>query len=371
MRIERVLSLVDIGRDTLLLDGARRGRRALDAQHPFGFGKTTQVRLLIAPLRLRSRLFPISARPANNARHHRQPRACAYLPCVALPNVPVAPLAREPLCYSVPINACLIPGFIFDVAQGLVHPVPVVVRPHQGIRAGDFHQPVRAALEGTVCVLSGRCCQKKIGCDSPDSRAFDGQIRLERLSNLSLSFVSGAPQRVRRDRQHIARKATPSFLLSLQLSNRSRITQAGRTAALGQGDCALYSSIEAYEIVCPERVDQLIVQIPRTTRVARVPHADLLTGQRISGTTALGHVLSSHMRLCAKTCVSRGRHPRGTPGPDRRRSHRSPHGRAIDHGHCLCMGSGQFPALVDAVQEPSRYATACIPCAQHLLIRGR
>jgi cation diffusion facilitator family transporter len=50
MLTEGVHSLVDTGNELLLLHGVRRGRRAVDVQHPFGYGKTTYVWSLIVAL---------------------------------------------------------------------------------------------------------------------------------------------------------------------------------------------------------------------------------------------------------------------------------------------------------------------------------
>ncbi len=50
MLTEGVHSLVDIGNQLLLLFGVRRGQRAVDKQHPFGYGKTTYVWSLIVAL---------------------------------------------------------------------------------------------------------------------------------------------------------------------------------------------------------------------------------------------------------------------------------------------------------------------------------
>ena len=50
MLTEGVHSLVDTGNELLLLHGIRRGRRAVDEQHPFGYGKATYVWSLIVAL---------------------------------------------------------------------------------------------------------------------------------------------------------------------------------------------------------------------------------------------------------------------------------------------------------------------------------
>lgn len=50
MFAEGVHSLVDMGNELLLLHGGRRGRRAVDEEHAFGYGKKTYVWSLLVAL---------------------------------------------------------------------------------------------------------------------------------------------------------------------------------------------------------------------------------------------------------------------------------------------------------------------------------
>ncbi|WP_171207969.1 MULTISPECIES: helix-turn-helix domain-containing protein [unclassified Ruegeria] len=138
-----------------------------------------------------------------------------------------------------------------------------------------------------------------ITCTTPNRSEFHGQISLTRLPRLNLSRVSGSPQHVRRSRSEIGRDRGAYFMISLQLSGTGAVVQAGREAVLAAGDFAAYSTIEPYEIRCETPVDQLILQVPRSAMLARLPQADLLTARRIQSTDGLGGMLSSQIRQSA------------------------------------------------------------------------
>lgn len=132
-----------------------------------------------------------------------------------------------------------------------------------------------------------------------DSRAnFAGEIRLSRMPRISTSFVAGSQQLVRRRRRDIAQASDAWFLLSIQLEKQGLVQQCGRTAELGCGDFALYSSIDPYDLTLPDGFRQLVVQVPRAEMLQRLPNADLLTGMTVSGATQIGGLVrDSVLRL--------------------------------------------------------------------------
>jgi len=142
----------------------------------------------------------------------------------------------------------------------------------------------------------------RLGCESVKStQAFQGEIVLERLSDLSLSFVSGSPHIVHRRPCDISRSSDAYFLLSLQLENRAVVSQDGHCAVLKPKDFVLYSSIKPYKLEFTEHFDQLVIQIPRSELLSRIPSADLLTGHRVSGSSSLGGMITNHALELART----------------------------------------------------------------------
>ncbi len=139
-----------------------------------------------------------------------------------------------------------------------------------------------------------------IRCETPDSKLFNGEIELHRLSHLNISRVQGSQQLVSRLPADIARNTETYFLLSLQVSNSSQVTQSERCAALLPNDFTLYSTSEPYDIVCQNNVDQLVIQLPYQQLISRIPNAEMLTGLRVDGQQGLGGMVSRQIRECTE-----------------------------------------------------------------------
>ncbi|MBT8154681.1 helix-turn-helix domain-containing protein [Epibacterium ulvae] len=138
-----------------------------------------------------------------------------------------------------------------------------------------------------------------IHCATPDAAGFDGGIMLDRLTKLNVSRVTGSPQQVTRRKDHIARDAVSFFMLSLQLSDVGHLSQLGRSTVLHPGDFGLYTTSEPYEVTCGRPVNQLVIQIPYETLLARVPQVEMLTGLGVSAASDIGGLVSQQLRQCA------------------------------------------------------------------------
>nr|WP_246157330.1 helix-turn-helix domain-containing protein [Sneathiella litorea] len=131
----------------------------------------------------------------------------------------------------------------------------------------------------------------QLGCEAVERRNFKGSITLERLPQISISFVSGTSHDVIRRKQDISRATDEFFLLSLQLKKKAYLSQRERIAELGPGDFALYSSTDHYKLTLTDSFEQLVLQMPKKQLLARMPNADLLTGRRISGNSVIGKLV--------------------------------------------------------------------------------
>ncbi len=143
-----------------------------------------------------------------------------------------------------------------------------------------------------------------LGCESGTRENFKGEIHLERLSNLAVSFVGGSTQEVYRRKRDIARSSQDYFLLSMQLRNHATVAQHDRVGELEPGDFALYSSVDPYQLTLADDFRQLVVQVPRFELLQRLPNADLLTGQTVSGTSELGSLVGGNLLNFARRVSS-------------------------------------------------------------------
>ncbi|PHR93536.1 MAG: AraC family transcriptional regulator [Blastopirellula sp.] len=132
----------------------------------------------------------------------------------------------------------------------------------------------------------------QLDCCSNVPECFSGEIILNRMSQISASFVSGSQQVVTRRNRDISRSTEASFLISLQLNKNCLVEQSGREANISPGDFVLYSSTDRYSLNLPDGFRQLVIQIPRTDLIRRLPNADVLTGITVSGQSVFGGLIS-------------------------------------------------------------------------------
>lgn len=135
----------------------------------------------------------------------------------------------------------------------------------------------------------------QLGCETDFADGFWGEIELERLPKLAVSFVASAQQDVYRRRRDIAKATEAFFLISVQLEGCSTVSQHDREAPLQPGDFALYSSTDPYVLRFPDNFRQLVLQVPREELLRRLPNADLLTGRTISARNPVGGLVSSSL----------------------------------------------------------------------------
>ena len=131
--------------------------------------------------------------------------------------------------------------------------------------------------------------------EKEDMKNFNGVIQLEKLSRLSLSFVSGDAHVVTRRKEDIAQETDDSFLVSLQLANKSMIQQRGNSEILHPGDFALYSSTEQYKLDLKKGFKQLVIQIPKAELLSRLPSAEMLTGKKIQYSSKEAKLISDSL----------------------------------------------------------------------------
>ncbi|MEM8926330.1 MAG: helix-turn-helix domain-containing protein, partial [Actinomycetota bacterium] len=105
--------------------------------------------------------------------------------------------------------------------------------------------------------------------------------------------------RVQSDGQVVTRRTNTTStdcLVSLQLAGLGRVSQAGAEAVLRPGDFALYDATEPYELAFEGSFQQLVVQFPRNSLIARNVHLHSTVARSHSGRTGVGAVAMSLVR---------------------------------------------------------------------------
>lgn len=124
-------------------------------------------------------------------------------------------------------------------------------------------------------------------CDAPK---FHGIIEDTPLGKGKISRVVTAAQHVERSPACLRGSDSDVYLLSLQMTGRGLVRQAGREAWLDPGDFALYDTARTYQLHFDASLAQLVVRIPRALMTRHLPFAEHLTARRISGAQGLGRV---------------------------------------------------------------------------------
>lgn len=135
----------------------------------------------------------------------------------------------------------------------------------------------------------------RLGCDANERLSFSGSIDIMRHSMLSISRVGGDAHCVRRRNRDIRHATDDYFLLSLQLTESSRVSQFGKSAWLNPGDMTAYSSSDPYELQLTDNFSQIVIQLPKDRLLARFPAAELMTARKIDGNSGIGRLVRENI----------------------------------------------------------------------------
>lgn len=131
----------------------------------------------------------------------------------------------------------------------------------------------------------------QLGCEADRTRDFDGRIEITRHSLLSVSKVRGKAHSVERRKRDIGAASDAYFLLSLQTERTSRISQFGQSSLLQPGDMAFYASTDPYKLELHDDFSQMVVQLPASILLSKLPAAHLLAARKIDGQSAIGRLV--------------------------------------------------------------------------------
>ncbi|GIX14522.1 MAG: transcriptional regulator [Paracoccaceae bacterium] len=155
-------------------------------------------------------------------------------------------------------------------------------------------------------------CNHYVTVDVRATRPEDyrGFIREGRFGDVVLSDILLSEQRIRRDRQHIARRDKDCHYLQLIHSGRINVIQAGSTHVSNAARGALFSAVEPYELECIGTVRAFYLEIPCARLAEYFPGGDAPVAAAVSATHGIG-------RITAEFCASLSAEAAGL-NPDQR-----------------------------------------------------
>ena len=130
-----------------------------------------------------------------------------------------------------------------------------------------------------------------------DAGAFEGELLRESVGPLTLLDVRSAAVRLRHTRTHIARLATPSYLLLAPLQGRMQLrVDRGDPLGLGPGELCLLDHARPYELEHGDAMRTLCVDIPRSQLDLMLPEPWQAVGRLLRPQRSATRMLAAMLR---------------------------------------------------------------------------
>lgn len=125
---------------------------------------------------------------------------------------------------------------------------------------------------------------------------FDGHMRSVRAGELILTKLEANRHRVVRS-PDMARKSAEGYLkIVAPLQGRAGVEQLGRQAWVGPGSWTIYDTTGSYAVGNPERVEHLIVMLPKAPMLARGLRLEQLVARPVHAGSGIARVALTTMR---------------------------------------------------------------------------
>lgn len=119
---------------------------------------------------------------------------------------------------------------------------------------------------------------------------FEGRLELGQVSDVSLARIVASRHRVQRTPQGIRKDNRNYVKLVAQVEGAGCFEQNGRKVVLAPGEWSLYDTTRPYTVSNPERIEQIIMLLPRDTLVRLGLDLDNLVVRRFSGRVGVGRL---------------------------------------------------------------------------------
>lgn len=125
---------------------------------------------------------------------------------------------------------------------------------------------------------------------------FDGRMTSVQAGDVILTRLEANRHRVIRDR-HMVRASDAGYLkIVAPMRGRAGVEQMGRQAWVGTGTWAIYDTTSSYAVDNPERVEHLIVMLPKAHLTERGLRLDSLMARHVGGNAGISRVALETMR---------------------------------------------------------------------------
>lgn len=125
-----------------------------------------------------------------------------------------------------------------------------------------------------------------------DPANYRGYIREARFGDVSMTDILLSEQRIRRDRQHIARLDKDCCYVQLLHAGTLDVLQRGETLRSNPARGAIFSATEQYELQVRGEVRSFYLELPRDAFAQRFPQERIPVSAAINTTCGIGRVVT-------------------------------------------------------------------------------
>lgn len=135
-----------------------------------------------------------------------------------------------------------------------------------------------------------------LDCDLYGDTTFDGHMASMQAGDIILTRLSANRHHVRRTEDMV--RASEEGYLKIVAPNlgRAGVEQMGRQTWVSPGAWTLYDTTGSYSVANPERVEHLIVMLPKAQMLERGLRLENLTARAVGGASGIARVALSTMR---------------------------------------------------------------------------
>ena len=141
---------------------------------------------------------------------------------------------------------------------------------------------------------------------------FKGAISHSTISSLPIAHVASSQVKVNRLERFISDPHEEFYKINFNLAGKATLTQDGRTAYLEPGDWVIYDNMRPYELHFLTDYQQLLLLVPRSQLVSKLPAVDLLLAKTLTSRKGTGKVLREFTHSTLREDESL---PAGATGP--------------------------------------------------------
>lgn len=137
-------------------------------------------------------------------------------------------------------------------------------------------------------------------CSSDAIDDFEGSMAVHLSQPTNLIKINAATHAIARARPSLAQSADEQVFICLQIEGEASVEQDGRQGVLRPGDITLLDTSRAFHAEFPERMSQLVLQLPKALVRKQIGSVERLTARIVAGSDPVASITHDFVRSLAR-----------------------------------------------------------------------